>query len=73
MSAVEEATTLKQKGNKAFSNHDWLQAIDFYSQAIDTYDKDPSFYCNRSQVLDFDGVLYLFSAPNSLSIGQYQA
>ena len=53
MAEVEEATVLKQKGNKAFSNHDWLQAIDFYSQAIDVYDKDPSFFCNRSQVIAF--------------------
>ena len=49
-SSIEDATILKQKGNKSFANHDWLDAVDFYSQAIDKYDKDPSFYCNRAQV-----------------------
>ena len=50
MTASEEAVALKQKGNKAFSGHEWLEAINFYDQAIDLYDKDPSFYCNRAQV-----------------------
>ncbi len=43
------ATALKAKGNKAFSGHDWLGAVDYYTQAIDKYDADPSFYCNRAQ------------------------
>jgi hypothetical protein len=47
---VEAATALKVKGNKAFSQHDWLAAIDFYTQAIEKNDQDPSFYCNRAQV-----------------------
>ena len=50
MSPLEEATALKQKGNKAFADHDWLNAVELYSQAIEKYDKDPSFYCNRAQV-----------------------
>ncbi len=47
---VEAATALKVKGNKAFAQHDWPTAIDFYTQAIEKNDKDPSFYCNRAQV-----------------------
>lgn len=46
----EAATALKQQGNKAFAQHDWPTAIDFYTQAIEKYDKDPSFFCNRAQV-----------------------
>lgn len=49
-SAAEAAVALKQKGNKAFAQHDWPTAIDFYTQAIDKHDKDPSFFCNRAQV-----------------------
>ncbi|KAL2786579.1 hypothetical protein BJX66DRAFT_328465 [Aspergillus keveii] len=45
----EAATALKAKGNKAFTSHDWPTAIDFYNQAIELYDKDPSFFCNRAQ------------------------
>ena len=49
MAAVEEATALKQKGNKAVAGHEWLQAVDFYTKAIERYDQDPSFFCNRAQ------------------------
>ena len=45
----EAAVALKQQGNKAFSGHDWPTAIDFYTQAIDKDDTDPSFFCNRAQ------------------------
>ncbi len=51
MPSAEDATALKQKGNKAFQAHDWPAAVDFYTQAIQANDKDPSFYCNRAQVL----------------------
>ena len=44
-----EAVALKDKGNQAFKDHDWPKAIDFYSKAIDKYDKDPAFYSNRAQ------------------------
>ena len=50
MSPKEEAVALKQEGNKAFSNHDWPGAVDLYTKAIEKYDQDPSFYCNRAQV-----------------------
>ena len=49
-SDVEAATALKTQGNKAFAQHDWPAAVDLYSQAIDKYDKEPSFFCNRAQV-----------------------
>ncbi len=55
MPASEEALALKQFGNKAFSNHEWLDAIDYYNKAIEIYAEDPSFYCNKAQV----------KAPNS--------
>ncbi|KAI9837537.1 MAG: hypothetical protein M1819_007188 [Sarea resinae] len=44
-----DAVALKQRGNKAFAEHDWPTAISFYDQAIDANDKEPSFYCNRAQ------------------------
>jgi serine/threonine-protein phosphatase 5 len=47
--ASQEAIELKNKGNKAFKEHDWPGAIDFYTKAIEIYDKDASFFCNRSQ------------------------
>ena len=50
MPAPEEAIALKKKGNNAFSNHEWLNAIDFYTQAIELYGSDPIFYSNRCQV-----------------------
>ena len=46
----EAATALKNKGNKAFTEHDWPTAIDFYTQAIEKNDTDPAIYCNRAQV-----------------------
>jgi serine/threonine-protein phosphatase 5 len=46
---VEAATALKLKGNKAFAEHDWPRAIDWYTQAIEKNDKDASFFCNRAQ------------------------
>lgn len=46
----EEAVQLKNKGNEAFKNADWPTAVDFYTKAIEAYDKEPSFYTNRAQV-----------------------
>lgn len=51
MPSAEDAIALKQKGNKAVAAHEWLNAIDFYSQAIELNDKDATFFCNRSQVI----------------------
>jgi len=41
---------LKNEGNKAFAAHDWPKAIEFYTQAIELDDKQPTFYANRAQV-----------------------
>lgn len=51
MASQADATELKQKGNQAFREHDWLKAVDFYTKAIEVNDQDPSFFCNRAQVL----------------------
>lgn len=48
--ARESAKALKAKGNAAFAQHDWPKAIGFYTQAIDAYDKDATFFSNRAQV-----------------------
>ena len=50
MTAEEEALALKEKGNKAFKEHDWPAAIDCYTKAIELNDRDVSFYTNRAQV-----------------------
>lgn len=50
MPASEEALTFKKRGNEAFAKHEWLNAIDFYTQAIESYSDDPTFFCNRCQV-----------------------
>ena len=49
MAVDEEAVALKNKGNEAFKNKDWPAAIDFYTQAIEKNDKEPSFFTNRAQ------------------------
>jgi hypothetical protein len=48
----EEATQLKNKGNESFKNQDWATAVDFYTKAIELWDKEPSFYLNRAQVCE---------------------
>ncbi|PYH86527.1 hypothetical protein BO82DRAFT_397691, partial [Aspergillus uvarum CBS 121591] len=48
-SDLEAATALKAQGNKAFAQHEWPAAIDFYTQAIEKYDKEPTFFSNRAQ------------------------
>ena len=47
----DEATALKNKGNDAFKNQDWPAALEFYTKAIELWDKEPSFYTNRAQVI----------------------
>lgn len=51
MAPKEESAELKAEGNKYFASHEWLNAIDSYTKAIDMYDQDPSYYCNRAQVI----------------------
>ncbi|KAH2155983.1 Palmitoyl-protein thioesterase 1 [Aspergillus fumigatus] len=48
-SDLEAATALKVQGNKAFAEHEWPTAVEFYTQAIDKYDREPSFFSNRAQ------------------------
>ncbi|KAE8150387.1 Metallo-dependent phosphatase-like protein [Aspergillus avenaceus] len=48
-SDIEAATALKVQGNKAFAQHEWPTAVDFYTQAIEKYDREPSFFSNRAQ------------------------
>ena len=43
----KKAVELKQQGNKKYSARDYYDAIDFYSQAIATYEK-PEFFGNRA-------------------------
>jgi hypothetical protein len=45
-----QAIALKEKGNDAFKRHDYPASVDFYTQAIERYGKEPSFYTNRAQV-----------------------
>lgn len=67
MGAQEDAIELKNKGNAAFKAHDWPTALEFYTKAIETYDKDPSFYTNRAQVCSLatahDHILILSGRP----------
>ncbi|KAF2711182.1 serine/threonine-protein phosphatase-like protein 5 [Pleomassaria siparia CBS 279.74] len=44
-----DAIELKNKGNEAFKKQDWAGAVAFYTQAIDKFDQEPSFYTNRAQ------------------------
>ena len=51
MAPKEESAELKVEGNKYFASHEWLNAINSYTEAIEMYDQDPSYYCNRAQVI----------------------
>ncbi|KAM3072006.1 Palmitoyl-protein thioesterase 1 [Clarireedia jacksonii] len=48
-STEEEATALKNLGNKAFAAHNWPEAIEYYTKAIALNDKEPTYYSNRAQ------------------------
>lgn len=50
VSAVEQATALKNDGNKAFAAHDWLKAAELYTKAIELNNNEPTYYTNRAQV-----------------------
>ena len=45
-----KAVALKNQGNEAFKKHDWPTAIDFYTQAIEIDDTEPTYFANRAQV-----------------------
>lgn len=48
--APQEALDFKSQGNAAIKSHSWPEAIDFYTKAIEIYDQDSTFFCNRAQV-----------------------
>jgi hypothetical protein len=60
----EDAVALKEKGNAAFKAHNWPEAVDYYTKAIETYDKEPSFYTNRAQVRSLTLSLSLSLSPS---------
>ncbi|KAL8618482.1 hypothetical protein ACOMHN_049899 [Nucella lapillus] len=47
----KEAQALKEKGNLAFKENDFVKAEEFYSQAIDKVRDNPMLYTNRAQAL----------------------
>eukprot|EP01041_Mallomonas_annulata_P008516 gene8516-17559_t len=55
------AQEIKDKGNEAFRNGKFEDAILLFSEAIGIYPMDPTFYCNRSMchasLLNWDGSL----------------
>ncbi|KXL44385.1 hypothetical protein M433DRAFT_149699 [Acidomyces richmondensis BFW] len=48
--ASHQADLLKEKGNAAFRNGDFLLAEDLYTQAIQKYSKNPLIFTNRANV-----------------------
>ena len=43
-----EAEKLKNKGNDAFKKQSFQEAINYYSEAIDTLSNEPAYYTNRA-------------------------
>ena len=68
MPSAKDAIALKEKGNKAVAAHEWLNAVDFYTQAIEINDKDPTFYCNRAQASD----LTVSGPMSQLTVGWFR-
>lgn len=46
--ASYQADQLKEKGNAAFRNGDYLAAEDFYTQAVQKYSRNPLIFTNRA-------------------------
>ena len=44
------AEQLKEKGNAAFRNGDYLEAEDLYTQAVQKYSRNPLIFTNRANV-----------------------
>ena len=44
------ADQLKEKGNIAFRNGEYLEAEDFYTQAVQKYSRNPLIFTNRANV-----------------------
>jgi len=49
INAEKEGMDLKTKGNNAFRNEDYKSALVLYTQAIDKYPHDPTFFLNRAK------------------------
>ncbi len=47
----ESARAESTRATNASRGHEWLNAIESYTKAIEMYDRDPSYYCNRAQVI----------------------
>lgn len=45
-----QADELKEKGNLAFRNGDFLEAEDLYTQAVQKYSRNPLIFTNRANV-----------------------
>ncbi|OAG36649.1 hypothetical protein AYO21_09124 [Fonsecaea monophora] len=39
----------QSQGQSGLAQHDWPSTIDYYTKAIEKYDADPSFHCNRAE------------------------
>jgi serine/threonine-protein phosphatase 5 len=52
-SSKEEAVAFKNQGNEAIKVHDWKNAIELYTKAIELDPTQASFYSNRAQVWEF--------------------
>ena len=44
----EQAAAAKKRGNGHYAKKEWEQAIAEYTKAIELYDKDHSYFSNRS-------------------------
>lgn len=42
------ADALKEQGNKAFKSGDFLEAEDFYTQAVQKFSRNPLLFTNRA-------------------------
>ena len=43
-----DADVFKEKGNTLVKSQNYEQAIEFYTKAIQVYNKDPVYFCNRA-------------------------
>ena len=44
------AESLKEKGNIAFRNGEFIEAEDYYTQAVQKYSRNPLIFTNRANV-----------------------
>lgn len=67
-SREEQATELKNQGNKAFAGHDWPKAVEFYTKAIELNDQEPAFFTNRAQVCAAQPLLQPLAAESRCTL-----